>query len=107
MMKRFFSLLFLFLLVCIFNSRAATTPPTMRLDYFHTGNAAQELFSLDRVVIEPLGWPGNPQRAVDNSNLGKYLFEVIDRNTNTVIYSRGFNSIYGEWETTDEAKKAN
>ena len=35
---------------------------TMRLDYYHTGNATQELFSVDRVVIEPLRWPGNPKR---------------------------------------------
>src|SRR5687767_6028371 len=81
--------------------------PTMRLDYYHTGNATQELFSLDRVVIEPLPWPGNPQRAFDDTNLGPYLFEVIDRGTNRLLYSRGFASIYGEWETTDEAKGAN
>ncbi len=80
---------------------------TMRLDFYHTGNAAQELFSVDRVVIEPLPWPGNPRRAVDESNLGKYLFEVRDRQTNRLLYSRGFASIYGEWETTDEAKTAN
>ncbi|MEW6210791.1 MAG: IgA Peptidase M64 [Acidobacteriota bacterium] len=77
---------------------------TMRVDYYHTGNSAQELFSLDRIVIEPLLWPGNPQRAIDDTNLGKYLFEVVDRNTNRILYSRGFASIYGEWETTDEPK---
>ncbi|HZH91880.1 MAG TPA: IgA Peptidase M64 [Pyrinomonadaceae bacterium] len=80
---------------------------TMRLDFFHTGNASQELFSVDRVVIEPLPWPGNPRRAIDESNLGKYLFEVRDAQTNRLLYSRGFASIYGEWETTDEAKSAN
>ena len=37
-------------------------PRTMRVDYFHTGNAAAERFSLDRVVLEPLPWPGNPRR---------------------------------------------
>ncbi|HEX8635612.1 MAG TPA: IgA Peptidase M64 [Pyrinomonadaceae bacterium] len=80
---------------------------TMRLDFYHTGNAAQELFSVDRVVVEPLPWPGNPRRAIDESNLGKYLFEVRDQKTNRLLYSRGFASIYGEWETTDEAKVAN
>lgn len=79
----------------------------MRVDYFHTGNATQEFFSLDRIVIEPLVWAGSAARAIDDTNLGKYLFEVIDRQNNRVIYSRGFASIYGEWETTDEAKKLN
>lgn len=93
------------LLVLTVGAEAATQ--TMRLDYYHTGNAAQELFSLDQVVIEPLPWAGNPQQPLDHSNLGLYLFEVIDRQTNRVLYSRGFSSIYGEWVTTDEAKKGN
>jgi hypothetical protein len=84
----------------------AATPRTLRVDYFHTGNAAGEVFSLDRVVLEPLPWPGNPKRPLDDTNLGKYFFEVIDRQTNRVLYSRGFASVYGEWETTDEAKDA-
>lgn len=79
----------------------------MRVDYYHTGNATQEMFSLDRVVIEPLPWPGNPLKNIDETNLGKYLFEVRDRSTNRLLYSRGFASIYGEWETTDEAKSIN
>ncbi len=77
----------------------------MRVDYFHTGTANQEYFSLDRVVVEPLPWPGNLKKSVDDTNLGKYFFEVIDRKTNQVTYSRGFASVYGEWETTDEARK--
>jgi IgA Peptidase M64/Peptidase M64 N-terminus len=86
---------------------AAETPHTMRVDYYHTGNATQELFSLDRVVVEPLAWPGNPQKAIDETNLGKYFFEVRDRASDRLLYSRGFASVYGEWETTDEAKTMN
>lgn len=79
----------------------------MRLDYYHTGNAKQELFSVDRVVIEPLPWPGDPAKNIDDSNLGNYLFEVRDRANGQLLYSRGFSSVYGEWVTTDEAKKMN
>jgi len=82
-------------------------PRTMRVDYYHTGNSTQEMFSLDRVVSEPLPWPGNPRKNIDETNLGKYLFEVRDRTTNRLLYSRGFASIYGEWESTDEAKSMN
>ena len=78
-------------------------PPTLRLDYFHTASASEERFALDGLVLEG-PWPGNPDRPIDDTNLGKYLFEVIDRATNRVVYSRGFASICGEWETTDEAK---
>jgi hypothetical protein len=83
----------------------AGAPRTMRVDYFHTGNATAEWFSFDRVVLEPLPWPGNPRKPIDDTNLGKYLFEVIDRASNRVVYSRGFASVYGEWETTGEAKE--
>jgi hypothetical protein len=79
-------------------------PRTMRVDYFHTGTAQTETFAADRTVLEPLPWPGNPAQALDTTNLGKYFFEVVDRATNKVLYSRGFCSIYGEWETTGEAR---
>jgi hypothetical protein len=83
---------------------SAAAPRTMRLDYYHTGTATEERFSLDRVVIEPLPWPGG--KAIDDTNLGKYFFEVVDRATNRPLFSRGFASIYGEWEVTGEAKTA-
>ncbi len=87
-------------------SLAFAAPATMRLDYYHTGNTKQEIFSLDRIVIEPLPWPGDSAKNIDSSNLGNYFFEVEDQATGRVVYSRGFSSIYGEWVTTDEAKSA-
>ena len=50
-------------------------------------------------------FPGNPTRPIDYTILGKYFFEVRDLESNRVLYSRGFASIYGEWETTDEARQ--
>jgi len=76
---------------------------TMRVDYYHTGTATQEHFSVDRIVVEPLPWPGDPQKTIDTTARGKYFFEVIDEATKKVMYSRGFASMYGEWETTAEA----
>ena len=75
---------------------------TMRVDYFHSGGLGTEILGLDQVVSDG-PWAGSRTRLVDDLNLGKYLFEVIDRRTNRVIYSRGFASIYGEWETTPES----
>ena len=95
----------LLLLVLVLMPRAAAAAPaTLRVDYYHTGNEKDERFSLDRVVVEPLPWPGNPARPIDVTNRGKYLFEVADAASGRVLYSRGFSSIYGEWETTAEAK---
>jgi hypothetical protein len=80
---------------------------TMRVDYYHTGNVKQEHFSLDRVVVEPLPWPGNPAKPIDTTDRGKYFATVRDAATGAVTYSRGFNSVYGEWETTAEAQTLN
>jgi hypothetical protein len=82
---------------------AADPARTLRLDYFHGGDASTEHFSLDALTMEG-AWPGPPNRAIDGTNLGKYFFEVTDRATNRVLYSRGFASIFGEWESTSEAK---
>ncbi len=89
------------LLVCSLAALAA--PQTIRLDYYHTGNSKHEVFSIDHVVLEPLPWPGDLSKTIDETNLGKYFFEVRDSKTKRVLYSRGFASIFGEWETTDEA----
>ena len=42
---------------------------TLRVDYTHTGNSAEEHFALRRVVIEG-PWPGSRARLIDTSNLG-------------------------------------
>lgn len=80
------------------------TDRTMRVDYLHSGTASEEHISLDQVVSDG-PWPGSRTQLLDGLNLGKYFFEVVDRETNRVLYSRGFSSIFGEWETTPEAKK--
>ena len=101
MTKRPAQFIFSFLLA----ASAAAAPRTMRVDCYHTGNASEERFALDRVVVEPLEWPGNPSRPLDDSNLGKYFFEVRDAKTGRPQYSRGFASVFGEWRTTGEAKE--
>jgi hypothetical protein len=99
--KQVFSLVLTYVAMA---AEVSATPHTMRLDYYHTGTSAEERFSFDRLVLEPLEWPGNLARPIDDTNLGKYIFEVVDRSTNRVVFSRGFASVYGEWETTGEAK---
>jgi hypothetical protein len=79
---------------------------TMRVDYFHSGGTAGESMKLDAVVAEG-PWAGSRSQLIDHTNLGKYFFEVIDRASERVIYSRGFASIYGEWETVPEFRTSN
>jgi hypothetical protein len=81
------------------------TGATIRVDYFHTGGPrAGETFALDQVVNDG-PWAGSRTALVDDTNLGPYRF-AVKRADGTLLYSRGFASIYGEWETTAEAKTA-
>ena len=80
------------------------TAALMRVDYFHIGTATRERFSLDRIRVEG-PWAGNPRRLLDSTGLGKYRFQLTDPDSGRVLFSRGFSSIYGEWETTEEAKQ--
>ena len=87
-------------------SPAPSAPPpvrTLRVDYVHSGKAGDERFALDGVALEG-PWPGRLDRALDDSGLGKYRFEVRD-SAGGVLFSRAFASIYGEWEGTAEARE--
>jgi len=102
-MRNFFPLV-AFLLSGLAN---AENPQTLRVDYYHSGNSETEMFSLDRVVLEPLQFSGNLGHPIDQTLRGKYVFEIIDPESGVVAWSRSFSSIYGEWETTGEARQMN
>lgn len=104
MLRRLASLLAL----CALSAPAlAAQPATMRLDYLHSGNALDEHYAIERVVVEPLPWPGNLTQTIDHTNRGNNLVEVVDAKTGKLLYSRGFSTIFAEWRTTDEANRAN
>jgi hypothetical protein len=75
---------------------------TMRLDYNHSGNLHEEHFSIQEILYDGL-WPGSQERLIDHLNLGIYVFEIIDKESKKLLYSRGFSSIFAEWQTTPEA----
>ncbi len=76
---------------------------TMRLDYYHTGGLGGELASLDQVVNDG-PWAGSLTRLVDDTDLGPYRFVVRAAASGGTLYTRGFSSLYAEWESTPEAR---
>lgn len=75
---------------------------TMRFDFYHTGNSETEHFATDKILSDGL-WSGSLKVLIDEIELGPYFYEVIDKETNQLLYSRGFANIFGEWQTTPEA----
>lgn len=76
----------------------------MRVDYFHSGTASEEHFAVDRILNDGT-WSGSKSLLLDELKLGMYFFEVVDQATSKLIYSRGFASIFGEWQSIGEARK--
>jgi hypothetical protein len=83
---------------------ARFTGKTVRFDFEHCGSAAQEQIAPDRFRLEG-DWPGSRTQLEDKLDYGKYRFVVRDPASGATLYSRGYCSIFGEWESTGEAKR--
>jgi len=77
---------------------------TLRVDYYHVGDAKEELVTLDQLYEQGM-WAGNPRRTIDDLGNGRYMVKVYDIATNNLIYSRGFDSYFGEYKTSEPAMK--
>jgi hypothetical protein len=75
---------------------------TMRVDYVHIGHAKEEMVSLDQVYQQG-GWAGSKKNLIDRFDVGRYCFKVYDPGSGTLIYSKGFDSYFGEYQTTEAA----
>jgi len=98
----------LFAFACCSAGASATAqqpPATVRLDYTHSGNALGEQYAIERVLIEPLPWPGDMSQAFDDTNRGNNRVEVVDAKTGDLLYSRDFSTIFAEWKSTEEANR--
>lgn len=82
----------------------AFTGRTMRVDYFHTSRGPDRIVTLDRVVDDG-EWAGSRTILLDELNLGNYRVVVKDAKSGTLLYSRGFGSLFGEWETVPASKQ--
>lgn len=75
---------------------------TMRIDYFHIGDNNREFFTIDRIYRQGT-WAGNPNSLIDEYNVGRYYVKVYDAAGKKLLYSKGFDSYFGEYKTTGDA----
>jgi len=76
---------------------------TLRIDYFHTGAYLEDSYSIDELRSESY-WGGSHVNMIDTMNYGNYLVKVFAVPENMLIYSRGYSTLFAEWQTTTEAK---
>ncbi len=77
---------------------------TLRFDYFHSGDFENELYSFDKLIDEG-DWNGSKINLVDTIQYGNSFLKIFSLDDGNLIYSRGFSTLFREWQTTEEAKK--
>ena len=80
------------------------TSKTMRFDYTRAGNKDGNNIFFEQLKEEPY-WSGSKNSLLDKFEYGHYKYLVFDAASGELIYSRGYNTIFDEWQSTDEAKK--
>jgi hypothetical protein len=80
------------------------TDRTMRFDFMLAGNSVTTKVFPVSFREEPI-WGGSLTNLTDKFNYGSFKYEVFDAASGILIYSRGFCTLYQEWQTTAEAKQ--
>lgn len=79
------------------------TDKVLRFDYILAGNSS-------KTTVYPVGmkeealFGGSKTQLTDPFGYGNLKYELYDITENKLIYSRGFCTLYQEWQTTAEAK---
>jgi hypothetical protein len=90
---------------------AAQAPPAfdeifvdkaLRIDLYQAGDAKSETLSIRRIFEEPL-WPESKAGLLPPFDYGRYVLKLYDPATNRLLFSRGFDTTFGEYKTTSPA----
>lgn len=79
-------------------------PKALRMDYSHCGDHVSEYYFLKEFIEEPF-WSGGYVNLIQDKDYGNHMLRVYDKESGNLLFSRGFNSLFNEWQSTDEAKQ--
>ena len=75
---------------------------TLRIDYFHTGDATSEEVKIDQ-IYQYSQWAGSVVNLIDSLNYGAYYYKIYDQASGALVYSKGFDSYFKEYQTSTPA----
>ena len=105
-MKKLFLFICLLTASCLWGQKltfsAFFTDQTMRIDYFHIGDSKSEIVTIDQIYQYGI-WAGSTSNLIDNFDNGAYYYKIYDEASKTLIYSKGFDSYFKEYQTGDQA----
>jgi hypothetical protein len=81
------------------------TGETMRVELYQVGHATEERVSVRRIYRDG-PWSGPRAALVDPFGYGRYAVTLLDPASGKPIYSRGFDTMFGEYRTTAPALQA-
>jgi hypothetical protein len=79
---------------------------SFRFDFVLGGNAT-EMRVYPQQMKQESYWAGSLNNLIDTFHYGTYRFRVLDLKTEDILFSKGFNTLFQEWQTTPEAKQIN
>lgn len=79
------------------------TGERLRYDYIIAGNYEYTKVYDHQFVYEPQ-WGGSVKNLIDTFRYGELLIEVLDSVSSNIIYSKGYSSLFKEWQSVKEAK---
>jgi hypothetical protein len=79
---------------------------SLRFDFLLGGNNKEVVVYPQEMKQEPF-WAGSKTNLIDPFNYGSYRFRVFDLKSDSLIFSKGFSTLFQEWQTTAEAKTTN
>ena len=79
------------------------TEASLRVDYCLTGNRTETNFSVKELIREPY-WSGSKTNLIDTLEFGNYIVKVYESKTDKLLFSKGYQNLFGEWQTTPEAE---
>ena len=77
---------------------------TLRIDFIHSGGSDTDRMTVIDMKELPF-WSGSTVNLIDKWNYGNNFVQVYDSATGKLIFSRGFNSLFKEWQRLPEAKQ--
>lgn len=79
-------------------------PRTLRVDFTLAGSSERTEVFLEQMKKQG-EWAGSHTHLTDSANYGNFRYRLADLETGETLFSRGFSSLFQEWQTTAEAKE--
>jgi hypothetical protein len=76
---------------------------TLRIDYFYAGNCEKTEIFFDELIKEPQ-WGGPKLLTETKDDMGSERYNLYDKKSGKLLFSRGTSTLFQEWKMTEEAK---